>query len=102
MKCLAIFALVCVALAAAEFYDEEGSGDLSCKQEYKQCRENADSFGDKRECRRQYHRCRRGEVKDCLKECREEFKECRSQEDASILKCGYEQFKCRAKCPFSL
>ena len=29
MKCLTIFALVCVAFAAADLFDEDGSGDLT-------------------------------------------------------------------------
>ena len=35
MKCLAIFALVCVAFAAAELFDEDGSGDLSVSCSYR-------------------------------------------------------------------
>merc|ERR1712189_83900 len=101
MKYLAIFVLICVAFATAEFFDDEGSGDLSCQQEYRQCRKAAGSWKEKRQCRGEFYKCRKGEVKECFKECAEEFKECKSKDDASVLKCGIEQFACRTKCPFS-
>uniref|UniRef100_A0A7M5UXF8 Uncharacterized protein n=1 Tax=Clytia hemisphaerica TaxID=252671 RepID=A0A7M5UXF8_9CNID len=98
MKCLVIFALVCVAFVAADLYDEEGSGEQSCLQEFKECRDSAEGWRDKFECSQHFYKCRKGEVKDCKKECNEDFHGCRKEGDTNVAKCVWENFKCRVNC----